>query len=238
MSEEQRQKLKYGKIPVLSANEMEIISLSSSATAKCGWNLEQHLNDAGDYMIMTWTYIECGGGSEGGFSFDLGYGSNSSGSSEIGSSSNSSGGGILTSPVDSHHGGGGGAPQTFPDTPCGRIQKETSSNAYKQKFKGINKPSSFNLSRESGFVEKIENGVKQYVNATPLGNTSMNMLSGSINYTHVHTNIIVTNENGEEFDRVVKISSPADVLALITTCQNSHLNANSNPRCFWSYDFK
>jgi hypothetical protein len=129
---------------------------------------------------------------------------------------------MLTSPVGTNpHGGGGVVSQTFPDTPCGRIQKGTNSNAYKQKFKGINKPSNFSLPYESGFVKKIENGVKQYVNATPLGNTSMNMPSGSMNYTHVHTNLIVTNENGEEFDGVVKILSPADVLALITTCQNS-----------------
>ncbi len=42
------------KIPGLSPYEMEIIFLSSSATAKCGWNYEQHLNVAGNYMITTY----------------------------------------------------------------------------------------------------------------------------------------------------------------------------------------
>ncbi len=234
LTEQQWQMLDNGQTPQFSANEIDIIPLDSSASAKCGWNFEQHLNVAGTSYIMEWTYTACGGGGDG-----AGTGGNNTGSSngtggvkDTTPSPNSPATGMLTSPVGTnpHGGAGGGVSQNFPDTPCGRIQKGTSSNVYKQKFKVLNKPSSFSLSRESGFVEKIENGVKQYVNATPSGSTSMDIPPGSLNYTHVHNNISVTTESGDELDVNVKMPSPVDLSTLISTCSNSQINANSNPR--------
>lgn len=119
--------------------------------------------------------------------------------------------------------------QTFPDTPCGRIQNGTSSYAYRQKFKELNKNFNFNLSYETGFLEKMINGIKKYVNALPPGNTSMTVPPGTTSYTHVHNNHIKTDGNGDEYDVCVKILSPADVVVLMTTCQNSLVSANLNP---------
>jgi len=131
LSEQQIQMLNDGKIPEISPYEMEIISLSSSATAKCGWNLEQHLNVAGNYMIMTWTYTDCGGSSgssgTGGVSGGLGTGTGSSGGGEGGSFSNGSGGGILTSPVGTNpHGGAGGGPSANLPSPCQQLNDNNS----------------------------------------------------------------------------------------------------------------
>jgi hypothetical protein len=125
LSEQQKQLLKDGKTPELSASEIEIIYLGSLVSAKCGWNLEQRLNDAGNYMIMAWTYIECGGGNEGGITIDLGYGSGGSGGvKDNDPSPNSSVGGMLTSPVGTNpHGGGGGGYDLTPPNPCENLKK-------------------------------------------------------------------------------------------------------------------
>lgn len=235
LSEQQRQLLNEGQLTDFSAIEMNFTPLNSSVSSKCGWNLEMHLNDAGNFMINEWIYTACGGGSDGGGNGGINTGSSngSGGNDGLGGGEGSGGnlGGILTSPVDAHHGGGGGGSSSnFQDTPCGRIQKGTSSTAYKQKFKGLNKTSNYNLSYESGFLEKKENGITQYVNAIPEGINRMHAPLGTMSYTHVHNNNLVTTDSGDELDINVKMPSPADVYAVLTTCQNSQVNANNDPR--------
>ena len=149
-----------------------------------------------------------------------------SGSPSDGISTGSGIGEILTAP----QGAGGGSTQTtFPDTPCGRLQKGTSSDKYKQNFKSLNKPEKFNLSYETGFVKKVTNGVLGYSFLQAPDANSLNIPSGSLNYTHVHNNNLVTDLNGDTYDGTAKILSPKDVLALITNCQNAAVAANTNP---------
>lgn len=167
------------------------------------------------YTISSYCASESGGGGGDG----LGDG--------IGSSGNT-GGGILTSPVDSNHGGGGSSQETFPDTPCGRIQKGTNSDKYKQNFKSLNKQEKFVLPMETGFAQKKTNGVLGYSYLQAPNGASLTVPLGSLNFTHVHNNHIVTID-GDTYDGGVKILSPADVLGLITTCQNASVSANINP---------
>ena len=165
---------------------------------------------------------DCGGGICGyDYVIQCDEGSGGGGTSSEGGGSS---GGINTIPT-----GGGGIPQTFPDTPCGRLQKGTSSNVYKQNFKSLNKPEKFSLPFESGFAQKMTNGNLSYSYLRGSNGKSLSMPSGSLNYTHVHNNHIATDSNGDTYDRNVKILSPADVTALITTCQNASVAANINP---------
>lgn len=132
---------------------------------------------------------------------------------------------LITSPV----GHNGNSNQPFPDTPCGRIQKGTSSNAYKQKFKALNKPSKFTLPYETGFAQKKENGALSYFYLQAASSNSLKFPSGSLNFTHVHNIHMVIDEDGNEYDGGIKILSPEDVGALITTCQTASENAAINP---------
>lgn len=136
--------------------------------------------------------------------------------------------GVLTSPVDSNHGGGGSSQETFPDTPCGRIQKGTNSDKYKQNFKSLNKQEKFVLPMETGFAQKKTNGLLGYSYLQAPNGASLTVPLNSLNFTHVHNNHIVTID-GDTYDGGVKILSPADVLGLITTCQNASVSANINP---------
>nr|WP_298660733.1 hypothetical protein [uncultured Flavobacterium sp.] len=149
------------------------------------------------------------------------------GGSTSGSSTPAGGG---SNPITTPNGGGGNSNQQFPDTPCSRLQKGTSSNAYKQKFKALNKLSNFTLPYETGFAQKMVNGALSYINLQAPNGSSLNFPSGSLNFTHVHNNHMVVDENGnDEYDGGVKILSPADVGALITTCQTAAENAAINP---------
>lgn len=142
----------------------------------------------------------------------------------------SSGGDVITGPVDSPSGGGvgGGGPRNFPDTPCGKLHKGTSSEKYKENFKNLNKKDVFDYSYESGFVQKNVNGILSYSYVRAPNSTSLIIPPNSLNFTHVHNNHVV-NINGDNYDGTVKILSPADVLGLITTCQNASVSANINP---------
>lgn len=137
--------------------------------------------------------------------------------------------GVLASPVDSNHGGGGSSQENFPDTPCGRMQKGTNSGNYRQNFKSLNKQEKFVLPMETGFAQKMTNGVLGYSYLQAPNGASLTVPLNSLNFTHVHNNHIVTDINGDTYDSGVKILSPADVLGLITTCQNASVSANINP---------
>jgi hypothetical protein len=113
--------LDNGQTPQFSANEMDIIPLNSSASAKCGWNLEQHLNVAGTYYIMEWTYTECGGGGDGAGTGGINSGSSNGtgGVKDTNPSPNSPATEMLTSPVGTDpHGGAGGGPSANLPSPC------------------------------------------------------------------------------------------------------------------------
>ena len=184
-------------------------------TIETGYNYVLHWYTTGSYCF--WSNSDGGGGSDG-----MGSGSSTGGNT---------GGGILTGPVDSPHGGGGGGgTQTFPDTPCGRLQKGTSSNTYRQKFKGLNNDSNFNLPYETGFAQKMTNGILSYSHLQAPNGKSLRVPQGSLNYTHVHNNHLVYDSNGDvAYDGGIKILSPADVSGLITTCQSASVSANINP---------
>ena len=127
------------------------------------------------YTISSYCASESGGGGGDG----LGDGIDSSGNT---------GGGILTSPVDSNHGGGGSSQETFPDTPCGRIQKGTNSDKYKQNFKSLNKQEKFVLPMETGFAQKKTNGLLGYSYLQAPNGASLTVPLNSLNFTHVHNN--------------------------------------------------
>lgn len=199
--------------PELICIERQEYQYSLEHDLETGYSYVGHWNTVGFYCY--WTSSGGGGNDE------MGSGS---------SNGSSNGGGVLTGPVDSPHGGGGGnSNQPFPDTPCGRLQKGTSSNAYKQKFKNLNKLSSFTLPYETGFAQKMVNGALSYINLQTVGASSLKFPSGSLNFTHVHNIHMVIDEDGNEYDGGVKILSPADVGALITTCQTAAENAAINP---------
>ncbi|WP_329806300.1 hypothetical protein, partial [Flavobacterium facile] len=143
-----------------------------------------------------------------------------------GGGSGSLGGDFSTGP---HGGDGGSGTQTFPNTPCGRLQKGTNSDKYKQNFKNLNIPEKFVLPFESGFAQKMTNGVLIYSYLQASNGASLSVPQNSLNYTHVHNNHLVTDLNGDTYDGGVKILSPADVVGLITTCQNASVSANINP---------
>ena len=75
----------------------------------------------------------------------------------------------------------------------------------------------------------MTNGVLSYSDLQAPSGTSLSIPPNSLNYTHVHNNHLVTDLNGNTYDGSVKILSPADVLGLITTCQNASVSANINP---------
>ena len=129
LTEQQWQMLDNGQTPQFSANEMDIIPLNSSASAKCGWNLEQHLNVAGTCYIMEWTYTECGGGGDGNTTGGNNNGSSngtggSGGIKDNDPSPNSPATGILTSPVGTnpHGGAGGNGNDLTPPNPCEKLK--------------------------------------------------------------------------------------------------------------------
>ncbi|MEY2702979.1 MAG: hypothetical protein RLY43_1617 [Bacteroidota bacterium] len=139
-------------------------------------------------------------------------------------------GAIVTAPSGGNNSNSGGSSTPALPNPCSRLQKGTSSNAYKQKFKALNKLSNFTLPYETGFTQKMVNGALSYINLQAPNGSSLNFPSGSLNFTHVHNNHMVVDENGnDEYDGGVKILSPADVGALITTCQTAAENAAINP---------
>ena len=107
--------------------------------------------------------------------------------------------------------------------PCDKIKNETSSNNYKTKFKALT--NNYNLSHETGFVEKEINGVKEYVDCVPNGQNMVTPPQGSKNITHVHQNLPKT-LNGVEYDGRAKIFSIGDLFGLIRTLQAN----NPNPK--------
>lgn len=129
-------------------------------------------------------------------------------------------GGATTSP----HSSGGGS-NTFPDTPCGRLQKGTSSLAYKTKFKNLT--TKYDAQQESGFGEIISNGVKSYQNLSAIGGKELIPVANMLNFTHVHNNHEIIDDAGNKIDITVKILSPADIMSLINICQPANYQTSS-----------
>ena len=112
------------------------------------------------------------------------------------------------------------------ETPCEKLNKNSANNpAYMANFNELNMPAKFNLPHESGFALNIlNNGLAQYSYLSPLGNNKLFIPSGSLNYTHVHNNVIKTIGTITR-DMAVKMFSPADLSVLLTTCQVANNNA-------------
>lgn len=110
--------------------------------------------------------------------------------------------------------------------PCANIKAKTSNNAYKQKFKDLNKPEKFNLNHESGFYERNVSGVNEYVDGVPYSDHTLSVPSDAQNATHVHNNIpLVYDGTTISYDAAIKMLSAGDILTLIKTCQSNNGNA-------------
>lgn len=106
------------------------------------------------------------------------------------------------------------------ETPCNRLKNNTSSVAYKQKFKALT--ANYNLDHETGFFQVGDN----YVDGTSQ-TTSVAYPSGSKNGTHVHNVNQKTYEGTTiTYDATIKILSPHDISDGLIKMQSN----NDNPK--------
>jgi Txe/YoeB family toxin of Txe-Axe toxin-antitoxin module len=159
------------------------------------------------------------GGSFNATSGNIGYTGSTTGT---GSNGGTSGPTVVTVPV---------APQFLPTIePCEKIKAKTNAQ-FMLNFNNINTPTYLNSGLETGFVEKKQYGVMQYVfiPGNPNG-SSMNPPAGSVSFTHVHPNKPNTDENGTSIDGTVKMLSPKDLEYLITKCRTAALAEGLTPQ--------
>lgn len=106
------------------------------------------------------------------------------------------------------------------ETPCNRLKNNTSSVAYKQKFKALT--ANYNLDHETGFFQVGDNyvdGISQ--------TTSVTYPSGSKNGTHVHNINQMTYEGTTiTYDATIKMFSPDDLSDGLIKMQNN----NADPK--------
>lgn len=143
------------------------------------------------------------------------------------------GGSELDDVATSPHGGGGNDTQTFPDTPCGRMQKKANETVFRQKFKDLNSNTYFKKDHENGYCEKRDaNGNLTYQFVSAFGGTkSLTLLPGAISYMHVHMND-VQQDNGDGTVTTylsVKMLSPADIFPLFGSLQSNAVAAGLTP---------
>lgn len=131
------------------------------------------------------------------------------------------GGSELDDVATSPHGGGG--TQTFPDTPCGRMQKKSNGTAFKEKFKDLNKSTNFNKRFETGYYEKADGSFNFMTGLDISKKRTLNFPLGLTSFMHIHmNNVQVEDEDGNPYTEYsTKMLSPADVGALISAAGNS-----------------
>lgn len=154
---------------------------------------------------------------------------NGGGGGTIYSSNTSSDPNVLTTPNNPQHGiGGGSTPQSFPDTPCGRMQKKSSETAFKQKFKDLNKDLNFNKKFETGYYEKAD-GSLNFMTGT-IEKPTLKFPQTTTSFMHIHMNDTQKEDDDGNItiNCSVKILSPADISALIGAAGNA-LQNNLSP---------
>lgn len=127
-------------------------------------------------------------------------------------------GGATTSP----HSSGGGS-NTFPDTPCGRMQKKSSETVFKQKIKDLNKDANFKKRFETGYYEKADGSLNFMTGLDISGKRTLKFPPGATSFMHIHmNNVPVQDEEGNPYiEYFVKMLSPGDVGGLIGAAGNS-----------------
>lgn len=140
------------------------------------------------------------------------------GNGGLGNGSDNSGGSVLVSPIG---GNGGSNVQTFPDTPCGRMQKKSNSTIFKQKFKDLNKNSNFNKTFETGYFEKADGSFNFMTGSTT--KRTLKFEQGTTSFMHIHMNNYVTvdDDGNEVMNYTIKMLSPGDIGSLIGAASNS-----------------
>lgn len=173
------------------------------------------------YTIMV-TYVFCGTGAGDFDHFD-----------DVGGSSNTG------SPSDNNYGSGGNNNTTFTNPnppcdprvdcplfdgesdPCESLKKNTTKKpSYMTNFNSLNDPLAYDYPYETGFAMRTyPSGTPYYSYLSPSSEgTSLIIPPGCLNYTHIHNNKVKT-VNGNSIDHTVKMFSPADLYALLTSCQ-------------------
>jgi hypothetical protein len=128
--------------------------------------------------------------------------------------------GGITSPVNPSYDFGAG--QTYPNTPCGRMQKNTNKKGFKEKFKQLNTNENYMKRFETGYYEK-RNGTFNFMTGIDVkGKRTLNFEIGTTSFMHIHMNDVnfIDADGNPDTELVVKMLSPGDVGSVASAAGN------------------